>query len=74
MFTLVRMVSFRSLLVRQAPTLVASLIVAEIFYKFGSFTLECLAYLATWFVLDGVAALIERQLNPLPPDGAKGQP
>jgi hypothetical protein len=27
-------------------------IIAEAFYKFHSFTLECIAFLATWFVLD----------------------
>ncbi|MDQ4087861.1 MAG: hypothetical protein M3177_07630 [Pseudomonadota bacterium] len=25
---------------------------ATFFYKFGSFALECLAFLATWFVID----------------------
>ena len=28
-------------------------VIAELFYKFHSFTLECAAFLATWFVLDG---------------------
>jgi hypothetical protein len=32
--------------------LAASLLVAELWYKFGSFLLECAAFLATWFVLD----------------------
>jgi hypothetical protein len=27
-------------------------VVAELFYKFHSFTLECLAFLATWYVFD----------------------
>jgi hypothetical protein len=35
----------------EAPTLVVSLVVAEIFFKFGSFTLEAVAMLATWWAL-----------------------
>jgi hypothetical protein len=34
------------------PGLVLSFLIAEFFYKFHSFTLECLAFLATWLVLD----------------------
>jgi hypothetical protein len=37
------------------PTGLAALVVAELFYKFHSFTLECLAFLATWYALDLVA-------------------
>jgi hypothetical protein len=32
--------------------ILVSLVIAELFYKFHSFTLECLAFLATWYVLD----------------------
>ncbi|XLS28692.1 hypothetical protein ACJD0Z_16025 [Flavobacteriaceae bacterium M23B6Z8] len=32
-------------------TMAASLIVGELFFKFGSFTLECLSFLATWLVI-----------------------
>ena len=52
MFELLRSSTLRQLLARQAPALVISLVVAEMFYKFGSFTLECLGFLVTWFVLD----------------------
>ena len=60
MFELLRSGSLRQLLARQAPALAISLIVAEMFYKFGSFTLECLGFLATWFVLDAMLALVSR--------------
>lgn len=56
MYTLLRSVSLRSLLVTQAPALLASFVIAEYFYKFHSFTLECLAFLATWLVIDAVMA------------------
>lgn len=31
---------------------IPALIIAEIFYKFHSFSLECVAFLATWLVFD----------------------
>ena len=63
MFELLRSTPLRQLLARQAPALAISLVVAELFYKFGSFTLECLGFLATWFVLDAVFAQIGRFLS-----------
>ena len=63
MFELLRSSTLRHLLSRQAPALVISLVVAELFYKFGSFTLECLGFLVTWFVLDAVFAQIGRALS-----------
>ena len=62
MFELIRSTSLRQLLARQAPALAGSLLIAELFYKFGSFTLECLGFLATWFVLDAIFAAIARAL------------
>ena len=70
MFELIRSVPLRQLLARQAPALAGSLVIAELFYKFGSFTLECLAFLATWFVLDAVLAGIARVLVRPAEDGA----
>jgi hypothetical protein len=52
MYTLARQLSLRSLLAIQAPALIGALVIAEMFYKFHSFTLECLAFLATWGALD----------------------
>lgn len=39
-------------LVRFVPAGAGALVIAELFYKFHSFAAECLAFLATWFVLD----------------------
>jgi hypothetical protein len=52
MYALFRNVPLHNLLSTQAPALLASFVIAELFYKFHSFTLECLAFLATWFVID----------------------
>ena len=51
MFTLIRLSPLRQLLLRQAPALGASLLIAELFYKVHSFTLECVAFLGTWYAL-----------------------
>ena len=52
MYTLIRSISVQQLCVEQIPALGISLLLAEQFYKFHSFTLECLAFLGTWYVLD----------------------
>lgn len=51
MYLLVRRDSLTERMVREVPAGLAALVVAEIFFKFHSFSLECLAFLATWFVL-----------------------
>lgn len=38
-------------------TLAVAFVIAEQFYKFGSFTLETIAFLATWWVLRRAALL-----------------
>ena len=63
MFELLRSSSLRQLVGRQAPALAISLIIAELFYKFGSFTLECIGFLVTWFVLDAVFAKVGHVLS-----------
>ena len=57
MYTLIQMLPIRQLLLEQLPALGASMIIAERFYKFHSFTLECAAFLGTWYVIDGVLRL-----------------
>jgi hypothetical protein len=52
MHTLVKSMPLRQLLLEQLPVFACALVIAETFYKFHSFTLECLAFLATWYVID----------------------
>ena len=54
MFTLLRMLPWQRLVVEQLPALTIAWAVAEQFYKWHSFSLEMLGFLATWFVLDAV--------------------
>jgi hypothetical protein len=60
MYTLLQSITVRQLLLEQAPILAASLVIAELFYKFHSFTLECIAFLATWYVLDALVKFVRR--------------
>ena len=62
MFELIRSSSRRELLWRHAPAVVISFVIAEVFYKWGSFSLECLGFLVTWFMLDAVFSLIAGRL------------
>jgi hypothetical protein len=63
MFTLLRMLSVRRLLIEQLPSIAAAWLIAELFYKFHSFSLECAAFLATWFVFDALVQGVKRLLG-----------
>ena len=56
MYRLLSSLSAGELLTRQAPIFLTAFVIAELFYKFHSFTLECGAFLATWFVIDAAVA------------------
>lgn len=65
MYTLMQMISWRRFLIEQVPILFISLVIAEAFYKFHSFTLETIAFLATWYVLDAVTRLVINTMTKL---------
>jgi hypothetical protein len=54
MISTIRINSLSELVVKQLPPLAVSLGVAELCFKFGSFTLECIAFLGLWYILDHV--------------------
>lgn len=60
MYSLIRQSSSRSLLWLQTPAFLISFVIASLFYKLGSFALECIAFLATWFVIDFALARLRR--------------
>lgn len=62
MYTLFSLLSFKQLTYEQAPSLTLAWLVAEFFYKFHSFTLECAAFLVTWFVLDALTQWVRQQV------------
>ena len=55
MLTLLRTMTIRELAVAEGPGLAISILIAELAYKFHSFTLECLAFLATWVAVSALA-------------------
>jgi len=63
MNALLRMLRFRDWTTVEGPALLAAWIVAEAFYKFHSFTLECGAFLATWLVLGSILHLVASSLG-----------
>jgi hypothetical protein len=56
MYNLVKTKSV-SYLAIEAPSLIASTFIAELFYKFGSFSLELIAFLFTWYSLSRIISL-----------------
>jgi len=58
MYSYVRTVGIPTFVAREAPAFAAAFVTAELFYKFGSFTLETLAFLATWYGLSWVQSAV----------------
>jgi hypothetical protein len=59
MHTLIEGLGLVETLRAELPWLMASMVIAEFFYKFHSFTLECVAFLATWYALSRIAAAVQ---------------
>jgi hypothetical protein len=62
MFRLIRSMTWKQGLAEQLPALAGAACIAEAFYKFHSFLLECGAFLLTWFVLDALLQGVARLL------------
>lgn len=62
MYSLIHRLGYEEFSRHQVPALASSLLIAEFLYKFHSFWLECLAFLATWYVLE---AAISRLIDPM---------
>jgi hypothetical protein len=60
MYTLLKSLRERQVYLSEPVSFVAALIIAELFYKFHSFTLECAAFLVTWAVLDRTIRFVTR--------------
>lgn len=63
-FTLMRMLPWQRLMYEQLPTVAVAWLLAEMFYKWHSFSLEMLGFLATWFVLDAVVQGVRQLVAP----------
>ena len=62
MYSLIKRIPRREIVLEHLPTAGGSLLVAELFYKFGSFSLEALAFLGTWFLADLLYRATQRTL------------
>ena len=51
MFSLIKTLGVEMSLRREAGPFVVAFLLASFFFKFGSFALECAAFLAAWYVL-----------------------
>ena len=60
MYTLLSMLPWRRIAYEQGPAFLIAWIIAELFYKFHSFSLETAAFLATWFAIDAVIQWVVR--------------
>jgi hypothetical protein len=52
MLEFIRSLRRNGTLAYQLPAMAAAFLIAEFFYKFRSFALECLGFLATWYLID----------------------
>ena len=73
MYSFVRVMPWARLLREQVPALALAFAIAEVFYKFHSFTLETLAFLATWGVIDALIQ-VGKHLVAAPPREAADAP
>jgi hypothetical protein len=58
MFSLIRDLGLRLAMKQEAVPFLIAFAVAEFFFKFKSFALECLAFLAVWFLLSFLQSLV----------------
>lgn len=63
MYTFFKKLSTSSIFIEQLPLFALSFGVSELFYKFGSFSLECLAFLATWYLADFLVQTVKSIFN-----------
>jgi hypothetical protein len=64
MYTLLRSMTVLEFLVTQGPAIIISLVIATLFYSgMHNFLWECVAFLATWFVVDFVISQGRRLLR-----------
>ena len=61
MYTLIRSLPLSRIALEQLPAAAGALVVAELFYKFGSFSLECIAFLATWYIFDLILSYVRKR-------------
>lgn len=64
MYSLAKELGVRGVLLKEAPYMLISFIIAEMFYKFHSFTKEMVAFLVTWYVISLVGNMVVAKVFP----------
>jgi hypothetical protein len=55
MYSFLKSLGLKRFLISEMPALSISLLISEMAYKFGSFLLECGAFLTTWYLISMLA-------------------
>lgn len=64
MFSLLHRVGWSRDFAVEFPSFAVAWVLAELFYKFHSFSIECAAFLATWYCLSGLVSLAVPTIEP----------
>ena len=62
-YELIRQASLRGLVVQEGTVLVLALGIAEVLFNFGSFLLEAIAFLLTWYLLGWIGAMTRKWIG-----------
>ena len=60
LYSLIKLNSRKTVLQHELPSFIVALIIAQLFFKWGSFTLELVGFIATWYVLGFAINLLTR--------------
>ncbi len=60
MFSLLRTVGLKDVFKAETFSFCVSLLIAQLFFKWGSFALELIGFLALWFLLGSVSDRLRR--------------
>ena len=72
MYSLTRNLTLREFAVVEGPSFLVSIVVAQVFFKFGSFALELIGFLALWWCVScGIKQLDGRKVRGLDEPAAK---
>ena len=63
MYTLLKAQGIKSALTAELPGFVVALAIAQIFFKWGSFSLELVGFLGTWWVASFLADEIRKRVS-----------
>lgn len=58
MYSLIQTLGVQAAMKRELVPFIVAFVVAELFYKFHSFSLECIAFLITWAILSYLQSLV----------------